>query len=162
VKSEKLNTSRVVRIALCFSLLISHFSLSSAQTRAIDSIRTVLKTEQEDTGRVFTLNALCEVYWRSSRYDSAFANAMQAKALAEKLETSTDPVIAKAGKNGLAGAYRVMGIVYRHHGNYPKALENELKALDLCQQTGNTNGIASNMGNIGIVYWNMNNYDKAL
>ncbi|HSY75869.1 MAG TPA: tetratricopeptide repeat protein, partial [Bacteroidia bacterium] len=122
----------------------------------------VLKTPQTDTAKVFTLNRLCEVLWRTANYDSAMANAIQQRALAEKLVSSTDAAIAKAGKNGLAGAYRVMGIIYRHHGNFPKALELELKALDLCKETGNADGIASNTGNIGIVYWNMNNYDKAL
>ena len=132
-----------------------------AQNHAIDSLRSILKTEKEDTNKLKTLNRLCEKLWRIGNYDSSMADAAQAQVLAEKIISSSQNAIVKAGEIGLAITYKNMGAIYRHHGNYPKALEYDLNALDLYQKIGNKNGIASLLGNIGIVYWNQENYPKA-
>jgi len=133
-----------------------------AQTHVIDSLRNVLKTEQEDTTKVNTLNKLGELLWRTSHYDSSMANAAKALAIEEKIISSPDPVISKMGENQRARTYKFMGVVYRHLGNFSKALEYDLQALDLNGKTGNKNGMASILGNIGVLYWDLENYPKAL
>src|ERR1700722_11323946 len=107
LRNLKLSTFNL-QLVICFSLFTVHHSLLSAQNRKIDSLRSVLKAAQTDTGKVNALNNLCEAMWRTGYYDSSMANALRAKAMAEKIITSTDSLIIKAGKNGLAGADKVI------------------------------------------------------
>ena len=87
--NDKLRMKRIFILYL-FSLFFFHYSFLSAQNRKIDSLRTILKSAETDTGKVSAINALCEVMWRTGNYDSAMANALHAKALAEKIITSLD------------------------------------------------------------------------
>ncbi len=128
-----------------------------AQNRVIDSLRGVLKTEQDDTNKINTLNTLGELLWRTGSYDSSMANATKALGLEEKIISSPESTISKAGENERARTYKVMGVIYRHLGNYSKALDFDLNALDINRTIGNKNGMASNLGNIGVVYWDLNN-----
>ena len=100
-----------------------------AQSHAVDSLKGVLNTEQEDTNKVNTLNKLCEVLWRIGSYNGSMVNASLALELEEKIISSPDSILVKAGENGMARTYKAMGVIYRHLGNYSKALEYDLKAL---------------------------------
>jgi tetratricopeptide (TPR) repeat protein len=123
-----------------------------AQTTVIDSLRKVLKTEQDDTNKVNTLKALSDKLRRTGKYDTALATAFQAKTLAEKLEY----------QKGIAGVCTIIGVVYRIQGTYAKALEFDFKALSIYESIKDKNGTAICLGNIGLVYWNQSSLTKAL
>ncbi|HXB13512.1 MAG TPA: tetratricopeptide repeat protein, partial [Bacteroidia bacterium] len=123
-----------------------------AQNRAIDSLRTVLKTQPEDTGRVKTLNKLGEVLWRNNYFDTARICAQAAIELAQKT----------GYKLGIANAYRTLGIISDIQGHFQKALQYDTMALAINREIGNTRGIASNLGNMGATYEQMGNYIKSL
>lgn len=147
---------------LLYTSLIFSCSGLFAQHRQLDSLNKVLESVQSDTGKVSVMNEISEILWRTGNYDSAMTYAQQAMEMAEKDSGSDNADIAKKGKILLAQAYRLYGIIYRHHGNYSKSLEYHLRALALNKETGNKSGIMVNLNNIGIVYWNMENYPKAL
>jgi len=136
-------------ISLFFVLV---YYTSFAQRREIDSLQNVLKIEQDDTGKVNTLNSLSEALWRKGIYDTSLVYSNSAQVLAEKL----------LFKKGVAIAFRNFGIVYWYQSKYVKALEYHNKALSINREIGNQSGIASNLSNIGTVYKELSDYPKAL
>jgi tetratricopeptide (TPR) repeat protein/serine phosphatase RsbU (regulator of sigma subunit) len=118
----------------------------------MDSMHNALKTEQDDTNKVNTLNLLSGKLRGIAKYDTALACASEAAALAERL----------GFKKGMTAAYRNLGITYDYQGNYPKALDYDNKALQINQEIGNKEGVARNLRNIGNVYDDQANYPKAL
>jgi len=151
-KARTFRVSHHVNKALLFSLFTFSFSLCSAQNHIIDSLKSELKTQHDDTNKVITLNLLSEKLWRTANYDTSLVIANNAEALAEKLTY----------KKGLAAAYRNIGVINEYLGNYPRALESHLKALDINRQIDNKSGIIRNLGSIGNVYDDEGNYPKAL
>ena len=152
MKNVKQNKMWPLKAALCFFLFTFHFMFSTAQNHAIDSLHQALKTAKDDTGKVNTLNKLSVKLLDAGQYDSSLLYTGQALSLAEKL----------GFKRGQAKAYAICGDNYSYKDNYPKILENDLKALDLYQELGDKKAIASVYGSIGNAYWNQGNYPKAL
>ncbi|MGP8214194.1 MAG: tetratricopeptide repeat protein [Bacteroidia bacterium] len=111
-----------------------------------------MKTEQEDTNKVKTLNILSEKFWRKSIYDTSLIFANNAKVLAENISF----------KKGIAVALRNIAIVYWYQGKYQEALDCQQKALIINREIGNESGIAANLGNIGSIYKDEGDYVKAL
>ncbi|HTB07491.1 MAG TPA: tetratricopeptide repeat protein [Bacteroidia bacterium] len=137
---------------LLFLILICGCQSAIGQNRAMDSMHNALKTEQDDTNKVNTLNLLSGKLRGIAKYDTALACASEAAALAERL----------GFKKGMTAAYRNLGITYDYQGNYPKALDYDNKALQINQEIGNKEGVARNLRNIGNVYDDQANYPKAL
>jgi tetratricopeptide (TPR) repeat protein len=140
------------KFLLCFSLFTFQYSLLSAQSRKIDSLKNVLKTEHDDTNKVNTLNQISEKLWRRSFYDSALVYSASAKTLAEKLEY----------KKGDAAALRNSAIVYWYQSKYPQAMEYQEKALVINREIDNKAGIAANLSNIGNIFKDEGDLVKAL
>lgn len=138
--------------AFLVAVLIAVGISSLAQNKIIDSLKNVLKTQKDDTGKVNTLNRLCEKVWRSGQLDTALVYSGNAKALSNKV----------GYKRGLVDAYKSEGIIYDIRGDYSKALELDFKALAISQEIGNKNDIAKIYCNIGYVYSHLGDYAKAL
>jgi serine phosphatase RsbU (regulator of sigma subunit) len=136
---------------LCLFSVITYCT-SVAQNHIADSLEAVVKTQQDDSNKVNTLNLLSKNQWGTGKYGPALANATSAKTLAEKLGYNT----------GLAGALKNGAIIYWYQGNYPLALDYDFKALDINKKLNNKKGIASCLGNIGIIYDEQGSYDKAM
>jgi len=132
-------------------LLIASLHLT-AQRHIIDSLRHVLKTEQEDTNKVKTLNKLSYRFWVTGVYDTAMIYSKGAKTLAEKM----------GYKSGLSNALEDLGVIYYKRGDFSKALEYDFKALEIEKQLGDKRHYAACFGNIGIVYYAQNDLNKAL
>jgi len=145
-----MQTGKKYFLSILFIVFLANYSYS--QSHSIDSLRNVLKTQQDDTNKVNTLNALSDNLWRMGRYGPALISATTAQELAEKLDYT----------KGIATALQNRGIIYSYQGNYPQALDYYFKALTLNKKTGNKKGIASNLGNIGIIYDEEANYNKAM
>ena len=65
-------------------------------------------------------------------------------------------------KNGLARAYGSIGIVFSEQNSYAKALQNDLKAVKLYEETGQEHKVAQVCNNIGVVYLSQKQDFKAL
>jgi tetratricopeptide (TPR) repeat protein len=127
------------------------FVVANAQTREIDSLFTVLKTEKEDTNKVKTLNKLA-FYFYSNNPDSTILIALKANTLATKLDW---PI-------GEATSLNCVGVGYWTKGDFSKALDSYAKALKIDKESGNKQLQARVLGNIGIVYQDQGDYPKAL
>jgi tetratricopeptide (TPR) repeat protein len=154
---------KFIRGYIVICLLATILSTNAfAQTRVIDSLKNVLKTEQEDTNRVKTLIALSNELKRRGKYDTSIICASSAITVAEKLASSSSPIVVKASKKGIAKTYNNIGIIYDEQGNYPKALEYYFKALKMEEDAGDKGRQADVSGNIGIVYREQGDEPKAL
>ena len=134
-----------------------------AQNFRMDSLRTVLKTAQEDTGKIYLLN---ELAWEISTEnpDTAILISTQALEIENSLfaKKSTSPKFKKALINFMAQTYHQMGWFAYLNGDYIGALKNDEEALLKWDEVGNKSGKAKTIGNMGIVYKEQGDYPKAL
>ncbi len=141
------SVKRIITILLSIAI----YSHCMGQGHTMDSLQNVLKTEKEDTNKVNTLNAL-SVLLQYAKPDSAIIIAQQAYALATKLGWIKGNVL--ACKN--------IGVAYYDEGIFPKALDNDLKALKMAEELGNKQIQMMLMGNIGNVYDAQGDFAQAL
>ena len=134
----------------------------AGENSIVDSLKKNLLSSAEDTGKVNTLNYLSKELRNGGNYSEALKFAMDAKNIAEKQARSSNAVIAKAGKKGLAKAYTAMAIIYWYQGNYPLALENNYASLKLYEELDFKKGIAAAYNNLGLIYTDSKNFDLAL
>ena len=139
---------------LTFAVLLTiTCSISVAQNRkAIDSLRRELSMPMQDTSRVISMQNLGGYYW-TYKPDSALSFAQDALELARKIK------FAKGESNALSS----LGLINESLGNATKALELQLKALQVAERN-NINGYekASAYLNSGAGYADAGDYSKAL
>lgn len=123
-----------------------------AQNKKLDSLWQVYhSTMQSDTDRLKAINTLAKLY-RNNNPDTAII------LLKEQLQMAID----KGNLKFQSVAYNTMGVAYMFKSNYPKALENYLKALKLAEQLNNIKGVASCYTNIGTIYKYQEDFKAAL
>lgn len=137
---------------MLFGILMLASCVSNAQQNKTDSLLSVLKTCNEDTSKVNTLNSLSRNYANIGKYELAMRYAQQAFQLSEKLNF----------KKGTAAALNNIGVVNWNTGNYEKALDIFSKSLKINEEIGNKKGIAIGYNNIGLIFLNQGNYEMAL
>lgn len=170
----------------CLALIVQQ--IVSAQTKKIDSLLAILKTANEDTSKVNTLNILSyELLYSDADTTIYYANL--AKELAEKLNYSKGSAgaylrlgqvynnlgnydesqfyLSKAltystEKRSTAIIYVNIGINHYEMGNYPEALKNYLTGLKIFEDIGDKKAIGSVYNNIANIYTDMGNYEEAL
>ena len=131
--------------------LFFSFTRIAAQQNYADSIKQELAAAKEDTNKVWLLITLGSVYvW--SYPDSGILYTQEALKLAQKLNFV----------NGEISAYGTAVQAFSGKGNYPKALEAGLKALDLSEKSRDSTNIVWAYANIGAVYYYSNDYERAL
>jgi len=70
MKNGKLHIVKVVKVFICFSLFIFHYSRCSAQHGKSDSLIALLKTDKEDTTKLNHLSILAQaVYTNAPRHN---------------------------------------------------------------------------------------------
>jgi tetratricopeptide (TPR) repeat protein len=87
----------------------------------------------------------------TGNYTEALKNFSNAQVVFEN-ELNTTSENTKELKNSLARAYGSIGIVFSEQSSYAKALQYELKALKIYEETKNLEKCARLYNNIGIVY----------
>jgi len=122
-----------------------------AQTPLADSLRQALGTPQPDTSRVNLLTSLAELY-TSSRPDTAQRLAQQALILANETGFVT----------GQIRSALMLGNAALIMGNYPKALQLYLQALQKAEAAGDRQRVARLLGNIGTIYFYQGNLRQAI
>lgn len=124
---------------------------SPAPADTINKIQKLLSTGSEDTGKVILLLRLSNIYmW--SYPDSALLYAQKGLQLSQKLDF----------KKGEILILHSIGEALSTKGNYTKALETQLKALQLAEKSGNRLRIAESFVWLGNVYYYSGDFQKAL
>jgi len=139
-----------------FLFLLVTLSLLSkqvfAQTKTIDSLKTLLSIEKVDTSKVNLMNNIGIELKNNREYEAANKFSVQAKILAEK-----------AGfKKGIGNSLNNIGNIYSSQGNYPEALKNHMAALKIREEARDKMGIAASLNNIGNIYYRQGNYPETL
>ena len=142
------------RCAAIVFLCFSHWSVSQAQTDAIDSLRTaVVSGSQETKVKASTLYKLSREFWDHD-LDSAFAVAEELLAFSQRSNYAT----------GIGHAYSSMGVVRWYQGNYPDAQHYNELALKahLSVDPQRSTDVAGAYHNLGLVHDDEGNYPEAL
>lgn len=137
-----------------FILILSLFLFSKelmAQKQKADSLFNLLKKENADTTKVKLMWELAGVI---NVYDPEEALVLSQKAL----DLATD-IKYTEGQSKALGA---MANSFTKMGNFPKALEYNLRKLKLEEKRNNPKSLASVLLNIGIVYRYQEQYKDAL
>ena len=127
-------------------------SLTNSIAQEIDSLWRVYQNEsQPDTNR---LSAIYDIAWGyvSSNPDTAIVIAKEQLLLSQKTKQ----------KAYEAKAYNAIGRAYMNKGDYPTALDNHFKALELREALHDKKGMSGSYNNLGVVYDCQSNYPKAL
>jgi len=95
------------------------------------------------------------------KYPEALRYFSEAQGVFEKATLTTNEN-QKEIKNGLARAYGSMGVVFSEQSNYAKALQYDLKAVKVYEESNNLEKCARVYNNIGVVYKSQGEDFKAL
>ncbi|HRG57871.1 MAG TPA: adenylate/guanylate cyclase domain-containing protein [Bacteroidia bacterium] len=143
-----------ILLLFLFSLVLScQLSAQGNPQLMIDSLLNILKTSDDDSNKVNTLNELSKYLgWRIGNYDTAIYFALSAIKISEKIHY----------KKGEASALNNFGQVYFHQGKTPEALKSHFEALKIREHIKDNYGMAGSLNNIGNIYVLLKNYPEAL
>ncbi|MBC7865219.1 MAG: tetratricopeptide repeat protein [Bacteroidia bacterium] len=144
-------------IGLIYGITVPVYS----QNKKADSLLTLIKKDKPDTSKINHLNALA---WILKNYntDTAALLSQQAFELAEEIIASSKGTTRIATKNGMANALGQLGTFSYFRSDYKKALEYYMQAVQLNEETKNTDSKAKHLANIGLIYQEQGNYSVAL
>ncbi len=140
---------------MCLKLIAFIFLLLPiglfAQKNIVDSLYQKLDKEKIDTNRV---KLMCDIGYelRVNDPEKALIISNEALLLSKKIKY----IIGQSKSLG------TIAIIFRLIGNFPLALEYNLKRLELVEKTNNQRNFASVLSNIALVYVNQEEYKKAL
>ncbi|HLY72450.1 MAG TPA: ATP-binding protein [Puia sp.] len=138
---------------ICFSALLAFYLLPAfAQTQTIDSLKSILKTEKDDSNKVKTLIHLCIALWNNSDNNNALDAAKEALSVAEKLNY----------KRGIALSKLREGAVKATMGKFDDALSDLNVALTLYRELKDEKYIGHVYENISYVYYANGLYGEAI
>ncbi len=106
-------------------------------------------------------NNIGTAYIVLGNYAAALENFSKAQVIFNR-ETGRASEDALAVRNGLAKSFGSIGIVFSEQSNYAKALEFQLKALKIYEETKNEEKCARLYNNIGVIYKSQHEDFKAL
>jgi serine phosphatase RsbU (regulator of sigma subunit)/tetratricopeptide (TPR) repeat protein len=162
-----------------------------AQNSKADSLRTLLKSDKQDTNKVNHYIALAKLLAYTNP-DTSIILGNQALKLAENISwrKGISTSLGQLGvfnyikgdfslaldlytralkldeelenKNGIVKHLGNIGVIFLYQGDYPKALDYLLKALKIAEELNNKQLQANNLGNIGGIYIQQGDYPKAL
>jgi tetratricopeptide (TPR) repeat protein len=125
---------------------------SFGQSRAIDSLRTVLKTSGEDSFKVNTLIDLGSRLRTARQYNEAMDNIGEAIKLAERIKFP----------KGKARGYFNLGLVYRAQNQYKQALDNYFIALKIYEDISMMHLTGGLHNEIASIYHSQGKYTQSL
>jgi tetratricopeptide (TPR) repeat protein len=135
-------------VLLCYYPFLQQ---SFAQTKQIDSLKNIISRSADDSLKVDNINQLTKLYF-SIDAKSALRQAEWAEKISLKINY----------KNGLALAYKNMGIVYYNQSIDSIAYQKWRMALSLYEITGDKVGQANIYSNLGVIFLNQTEDNKAV
>src|SRR5215210_4663683 len=124
---------------------------SQQKNNSLDSLKKVLITSREDTGKVLLLVYVSNIYmW--SYPDRSLAYSFKGLQLAQKIHFN----------HGIIKAYHAIGESLTVKGNFSKALEIELKASQLGEQVNDPAQVSLSIFWLGLVYLESGESQKEL
>ena len=122
-----------------------------AQKNIVDSLYKSLNNEKTDTARA---KLMCEIGYelRVNDPEKGLKISNEALSLSKKIKYT----------DGQSKSLGTMAIIFRLLGNYPLALEYNLKRLKLVENAKNKSKLAGVLTSIALVYVNQEEYKKAL
>jgi two-component system, NarL family, sensor histidine kinase UhpB len=145
--------SRPTLHLLCAAFIlctVKVFAQKQGQAR-LDSLKSELPKLNNDTIKVYMLSEICFRYHLINP-DEGLKYGETGLKLAEKMKW----------QKGIGNIVNSIGVNYYAKSNFPKALENYIRSLEINEQIGEKKEASRNLTNIGIVYHEQSNYDKAL
>lgn len=134
-----------------------------AQQTVMDSLLTLLKTDQPDTLKMLHLYQLSDECEMTGSYQAGLNHCENLMKLGDEiLARDKDSKVQKAVKKYKGKAYNMMGLIYFALGNYPEALKSHFASIKIKEEIGNRAGIASSYNNIGNVYINQGDFEGGL
>jgi len=147
------------RIYILFFIVLSCFNTNAQQPNTVDSLFKALKTAQHDTIKLTILFDLAENIPDDSLWPIYNEQGYQ---LALNLIKSSNPLIQKRAKKGVARAYINFAYTAKNNEDFTKALEILNKSLKISQEVNDLSTAASVLTGIGDVYENMQNQNMAM
>ena len=137
------------KLILFFIFCLPHWLF--AQKNIVDSLYQKLDKEKIDTNRV---KLMCDIGYelRVNDPEKALVITNEALLLSKKIKYIV----------GQSKSLGTIAIIFRLIGNFPLALEYNLKRLELVEKTNSQRNFASVLSNIALVYVNQEEYKKAL
>lgn len=139
------------RLALFFMTVFAATALQGQQA-PLDSLLRLEKTYTQDDS--IRAKLLYDIARRYNAADPATGMKFAEKGVQVSAKLSD--------KKFLANALSVLGSNSLLQADYPKALDNYQKALEINEKTGNIQGQGNNFNNIGLVYYSIFDYPRAL
>ncbi len=136
---------------LLFTFHFSLFTLCSAQSEYVDSLKADLKVSRADTSIVMDYWMLSNYYFNKNPDSVLFYDN---KAYEAALKTKNDRYI--------SGALNFLGDFYSKNVNFQKGLELYFEALKVWERMGDTNNMAYAWGRIGSIYDDLEDLDLAI
>jgi len=137
-----------VRFVLLSAVL---FAYSLCIGQSFDSLKVLLPSAKEDTSKVKLLLKIAIAY-RNTDPEQAIPYANEAKNLAIRLNYP----------NGVALAFKYVGLAYLDQSKYVQAIENFNNSLKVFEEMNDKVGVSNLQNNIGVVYKEQGLDEKAL
>ena len=135
---------------LLFFIKINETTIWAQDINQVDSLNKCFLATENDTDKVSLLTKIAVHYWYNNP-DTAVVIAEKALHIAEKMNY----------KIGIANSLHVIGYAYFIEGNYPLALEYNLRALVIRETIEDLKGMGRSYNNIGNIYLDQKEYEKA-
>jgi two-component system NarL family sensor kinase len=175
--------------AIAFVFFVA--TIGKSQNRTIDSLENLVKTKIPDSVKVLALSELCWEY-RAVDQKKAIDKGTKAVKLARKINSKaclgkslndlsiifidqakldTAAILLEEvlkirtelkDSIGIGAVHNKLGIIYQTKMELKKALDHNLKALDIFEKKGIAPYIVQCLNNIGIIHFNLKNYTKSL
>ncbi|MFI5187500.1 MAG: tetratricopeptide repeat protein [Chitinophagales bacterium] len=130
---------------------VGFFVKSQYNSHRLDSLKYALITSGNDTSKIMVLNALADIY-QDANPDSSIYFANDILRLAQQYNSSKWTI------NG----YAWMGKASMVKGNYPLALEIQLKRLKIAESINDLASMAGVYNSVGNIYKEQQDYENAI
>lgn len=136
---------------------------ASAQKLNIDSLESVLKTQEKDTFRINTLNLLSELLlFNTDSLERGKFMAEEALLLSQTLLKSADSINARALRKKEGDAYNNLGYHADRLDQFEKSIDYYFKSLAIRKELGLKRQSAGSLNNIAVIYLNRGMFEDAL
>jgi len=146
-----LNITINLRNSFVFAFLIMNLSVLS-QNIKIDSLKSIVEKEEQDTLMVISLNSLSSEMLSQGDITESLIYSQKASELATKLGYT----------KGKAYALKQVGLGNYYQGNYLQVFEYWTKSLENFEIINDSLGISNMLNNLGTVYHSQGSTVKAI